>query len=93
MRNVLIIIWNIRLNWLNEMEFINKETLLTIIEKKLGELNSERQIIREQRISTEEKLPDFHAISRQEAIWMQMRSEILTIPTYKVENMLIVRGN
>ena len=75
------------------MEFINKDTLLNIIEKKLGELSKERAIIREQKISTEEKMPNLHTISMQEAMWMRIQSEILTIPTYRVENLLIIKGN
>lgn len=75
------------------MEFINKDTLLIVIEKNIKELNEERLIIRQQSGGMEEKRPRLDAVANQEAIWMRLRNETANIPTYQVENMLIIKGN
>lgn len=74
------------------MEFINKADLIKVIEDKIKELNEERAIIRQQQGGMEEKRPRLDVVGTQEAIYMRLKNDILNIPTFHTENLLIIRG-
>lgn len=75
------------------MEFVNKASLIEIVDNKLKELNDERGIIRQQQGSTEEKRPRLDNVAMQEAIMIRFKNDICDIITYKTDNVLVIRGN